>query len=81
MVTVSPGLPVDSSSWQGYGQAMPGPASYRNRLAWIVVFRTQLTASCPATAVTTPPATPAPAPSQPAYTGYGYEHVTVLAGT
>jgi hypothetical protein len=24
MVTVSPGLPVNSSSWQSYGQAMPG---------------------------------------------------------
>ena len=60
IVTVSPGLPVDSSSWQSYGQTMPGPASYRRRLSWVVVFRTQLTASCPAVSVTTPPATPAP---------------------
>ena len=81
MVTVSPGLPADSSSWQSYGQAMPGPASYRNRLAWVVVFRTQLTASCPAVAVTTPPATPAPAPGQPAYTGYGYEVFLIDAAT
>jgi len=81
MVTVSPGLPADSSSWQSYGQAMPGPASYRNRLAWVVVFRTQLTASCPAVAVTTPPATPAPAPGQPAYTSYGYEVFLIDAAT
>ena len=81
MVTVSPGLPVDSSSWQSYGQAMPGPASYRNRLAWVVVFRTQLTASCPAVSVTTPPATPAPAPDQPASTGYGYEVFLIDAAT
>ena len=81
MVTVSPGLPVDSSSWQSYGQVMPGPASYRNRLAWVVVFRTLLTASCPAAAVTTPPATPAPAPGQPAYTGYGYEVFLIDAAT
>jgi hypothetical protein len=80
-VTVSPGLPVDSSSWQSYGQTMPGPASYRNRLAWVVVFRTQLTASCPAVSVTTPPATPAPAPGQPAYTGYGYEVFLIDAAT
>ena len=81
MVNVSPGLPVDSSSWQSYGQAMPGPASYRNRLAWVVVFRTQLTASCPAVAVTTPPATPAPAPDQPAYAGYYYEVFLIDAAT
>jgi len=81
MVTVSPGLPVDSSSWQSYGQTMPGPASYRNRLAWVVVFRTELIASCPAVAVTTPPATPAPAPGQPAYTGYGYEVFLIDAAT
>ncbi len=81
MVTVSPELPVDSSSWQSYGQAMPGPASYRNRLAWVVVFRTQLTASCPAVSVTTPPATPAPAPDQPAYTGYGYQVFLIDAAT
>jgi hypothetical protein len=81
MATVSPGLPVDSSSWQSYGQAMPGPTSYRNRLAWVVVFRTQLTASCPAVAVTTPPATLAPAPGQPAYTGYGYEVFLIDAAT
>jgi hypothetical protein len=62
MVTVSPGLPADSSSWPSHGQATPRPASYRNRLAWVVVFRTQLTASCPAAVVTTPPATPAPPP-------------------
>ena len=78
MVTVSPGLPVDSSSWQSYGQAMPRPASYRNRLAWVVVFRTLLTASCPAAAVTT---RPAPAPGQPAYTGYGYEVFLIDAAT
>jgi hypothetical protein len=60
---------------------MPGPASYRNRLAWVVVFRTQLTASCPAVAVTTPPATPTPAPEQPAYTGYGYEVFLIDAAT
>ena len=81
MVTVSPGLPVDSSSWQSYGQAMPRPASYRNRLAWVVVFRTQLTASCPAAAVTTPPATPAPPPGPPASTGYGYEVFLIDAAT
>jgi hypothetical protein len=80
-VTVSPGLPVDSSFWQSYGQAMPGPASYRNRLAWVVVFRTQLTASCPAVAVTSPPARPAPGPGQPAYTGYGYEVFLIDATT
>jgi hypothetical protein len=80
MVTVSPGLPVDSSSWQSYGQAMPGPASYQNRLAWVVVFRTQLIASCPA-AVTSPPATPAPTPAQPAYTGYYYEVFLIDAAT
>ena len=60
---------------------MPGPASYRNRLAWVVVFRTQLTASCPAGPVTTPPAMPAPAPGQPAYTGYGYEVFLIDAAT
>jgi hypothetical protein len=81
VVTVSPRLPVDSSSWQSYGQTMPGPASYRRRLAWVVVFRTQLTASCPAVSVTTPPATPAPAPGQPAYTGYGYEVFLIDAAT
>ena len=83
MVTVSPGLPADSSSWQSYGQGqiMPGPASYRNRLAWVVVFRTQLIASCPAVAVTTPPGTPAPAPGQPAFTGYGYEVFLIDAAT
>ena len=81
MVTVSPGLPADSSSWQGYGQAMPGPASYRNRLAWVVVFRTQLTASCPAGPVIIPPAQPAPAPEQPAYAGYGYEVFLIDAAT
>jgi hypothetical protein len=81
MVTVSPGLPVDSSSWQSYGHAMPEPSSYRNRLAWVVVFRTQLTASCPAVAVTTPPATPTPAPEQPAYTGNGYEVFLIDAAT
>jgi hypothetical protein len=81
MVTVLPGLPTDSSSWQSYGQAMPRPASYRNRLAWVVVFRTQLTASCPAAAVTTPPATPAPPPGPPAYTGYGYEVFLIDAAT
>lgn len=82
-VTVSTGLPVDSSSWQSYypGKAMPGPAPYRNRLAWVVVFRTQLTASCPAVAVTAPPATPAPAPDQPAYTGYYYEVFLIDAAT
>jgi hypothetical protein len=79
MVTVSPGLPADSSSWQSYGQAMPGPPSYRNRLAWVVVFRTQLTASCPAGPVTIPPAKPAP--EQPAYTGYGYEVFLIDAAT
>jgi hypothetical protein len=80
-VTVSPGLPADSSSWQSYGQTMPGPASYRNRLAWVVVFRTQLTASCPAAPVTTPPATPATPPGQPASTGYGYEVFLIDAAT
>ena len=44
---------------------MLGLASYRNRLAWAVVFRILLTASCPAAAVTTPPTTPTPAPGQP----------------
>jgi len=81
MVTVSPGLPVDSSSWQGYGQAMPGPASYRNRLAWVVVFRTELIASCPAVAVASRPAKPTPAPGQSAYTGYYYEVFLVDAAT
>jgi hypothetical protein len=83
MVTVSSGLPVDSSSWQNYypAQTMPRPAPYRNRLAWVVVVRTELTASCPAVAVTTPPATPAPAPEQPAYTGYYYEVFLIAAAT
>jgi hypothetical protein len=78
VVTVSPGLPTDSSSWQSYGQTMPGPASYRNRLAWVVVFRTQLTASCPAVPVTTPPA---PAPGRPVYIGHGYEVFLIDAAT
>jgi hypothetical protein len=97
-VTVSAQLPVNSNSWQSYlvnetgPHAVPAPASYRDRLAWVMVVRPELVASCPAMASTTPPAsqktppapqtTPlAPQKAQPTHTGYGYEVFLIDATT
>lgn len=77
LVTVSSRLPVNP--WNGYYPQMTAPtpaaASYRGRLAWVVVFRHELVASCPASTSTTPP------PAQPAYKGYYYNVFIVDAAT
>ena len=77
LVTVSSGLPV--TPWQpdaypGASLPTPKPASYQNRLAWVVVFRFEEIASCPSQASTTSPATPK-------YTGYHYDVFIVDAAT
>lgn len=80
LVTVSPRLPVNSDSWDSFSpQRPPAPASYRTRLAWVVVFRPEQVASCPATVVSSPQATPTSA--KPAYAGYGYEVFLIDAAT
>jgi hypothetical protein len=78
LVTVTPGLPVDATVAAGYpGMVTPAPASYQDRLAWVMVFRNVPFAFCGAETSSSP--TSAPTPS--AYTGYEYEVFLVDAAT
>jgi hypothetical protein len=77
LVTVAPGLPVtpwQQDAYPGISLPTPTPASYRSRLAWVVVFRFAEVASCPSQTAGTPPPTPK-------YDGYYYAAFIVDAAT
>jgi hypothetical protein len=78
LVTVSPGLTVNAWATFPGMSATPAPASYQNRLAWVLVSRDldYGVAFCPAESATSQRAT-----QTQKYTGYSYEIFIIDAAT